>query len=168
MDNLLATVTAGGGQEMQLYAAKDEVALYMAVDIADPVAQEADSLRIYVDVNSNGGDPDFEDRYFDIGYLDGDVKVWSGIGTNVDGLSWNVGNGGDSDAWLVEVVRDTAGWRMEMAVELAEEMPSLGTQFGLMGEVLLTGSDLLGWPVSAESINATTWQPINNSTSCNQ
>lgn len=136
--------------------------LYLAFEIADPtINHTTDSIRIYFDANMNAGDPDSDDRFFQI-VRDNTLTARSGIGTNEDGLDWN--SEYQSDDWNA-VVSDAgaAGWSTEIQIKATNEMPDLSTgdPFGLMLLVQYTGS--LGlWPEGAISNNAGTWQDIDN------
>ncbi len=136
--------------------------LYMAFIINDPSNNQlTDSLKVYFDANNNKGDPDSEDRFFQIA-RDGTTTVRAGIGSNVDNLDWNPEY--ESDNWEA-MVRDTGTnqWVVEVQIDASNEMPVIlnGQPVGMMAIVLYTGSQGI-WPQDAISNNAGTWQAIEN------
>lgn len=158
--------TPSGDETIDFATSKDSSTLYFAVEIADTGAENSDSLRIYIDTNKNGGDPDAADRYVRIGYEAGVQQIWRGIGSNEDGDSWDVGATDLNENWQVAIERTAAGWTVEIAITIADEVPELGSEFSVMVQMLFTGVELVNWPDSAESEQASTWQLIDNSHSC--
>ena len=138
---------------------RDADRLYMAFLINDDTNDSTDSLRLYFDGTNNGGDPDTEDRFFQIA-RNNIQAVWAGIGSNSDGNNWN--SAYTSGNWTA-VIGEPGGnqWVVEMEVDVSAEMSSLANPFGLMTQVLYTG-ELASWPEGAASSNADTWQDVNN------
>ncbi|MEJ2747243.1 MAG: hypothetical protein P8183_04925, partial [Anaerolineae bacterium] len=145
---------------VQVYAGRDAANYYWAFLINDDTSDASDSLRLYLDVTNNGGDPDTADRFFQIG-RDGSKMVWAGIGSNSDGQNWN--SNYTSDDWTA-VIGEPGGsqWVVEISVTAAE-LNALANPFGLMAQVVYTGA-LANWPEGAIGTAPDSWQDVNNVT----
>jgi eukaryotic-like serine/threonine-protein kinase len=148
-----------GSRLVQVFFMRDATHLYLAFLINDQTQEPSDSLRLYFDTTNNGGDPDTSDRAFQIG-RDGSTQIAAGIGSNSDGLNWNPGY--TSDNWDA-AVGEAAGqqWVVEIEIDAAAEMGALTNLFGMMVQVLYTG-EMATWPEGASTINANTWQDVQN------
>ncbi len=165
-ETVVKTVTSENGEQFTVYLVKDSQTLYIAVDVLDPTTLPTDSLRIYFDVNNSGGDPDAEDRYLRVGLEDGAQQLWAGIGDSEDGALWDVGATAQNENLTVAVTTTDSGWVIEASIATDVEMPGLGAEFGMMVQMLFTDSALVDYPDSAESENASTWQPVTNTSTC--
>jgi eukaryotic-like serine/threonine-protein kinase len=148
-----------GSRLVQVFFMRDASHLYLAFLINDETVDPSDSLRVYFDTTNNGGDPDTSDRFFQIG-RDGSLEIAAGIGSNSDGLNWNLGY--TSNNWDA-AVGEVAGqqWVVEIEIDASVEMSSLADPFGMMVQVLYTGEVAL-WPEGANTIDADTWQDVRN------
>ena len=77
----------------------------------DPAVDSSDEMRLGFDVTLNGGDPDSSDCFF-ILRRDGTAEVGAGIGSNVDGLSWD--SSYSSGSWTAVVGGGSAQWVVEL------------------------------------------------------
>lgn len=143
---------------VQVYVGRDTANYYWAFLINDDTPDASDSLRLYVDVTNNGGDPDTADRFFQIG-RDDSKAVWAGIGSSSDGQNWN--SNYTSDDWTA-VIGEPGGsqWVVEMSVA-AVELNALANPFGLMAQVVYT-DDFVIWPEGATGTAPDGWQDVNN------
>jgi eukaryotic-like serine/threonine-protein kinase len=148
-----------GSRRVQVFFVRDATHLYLAFLINDETVDPSDSLRVYFDTTNNGGDPDTSDRFFQIG-RDGSLEIAAGIGSNSDGLNWNLGY--TSNNWNA-AVGEAAGqqWVVELEIDASAEMGSLADPFGMMVQVLYTG-EMAVWPEGASTVNANTWQDVQN------
>lgn len=150
---------ADSSRLVQVYFTRDAGRLYMAFLINDATTNVTDALRVYLDVNNNGGDPDTADRNFQI-TRDGAISVWSGVGTNTDGAEWNTTY--TSNAWSANIGETGANqWVVEIQIDVNSEVPALANPFAVMNQVLYTG-ELATWPLTAVSGQANTWADIGN------
>lgn len=162
----LATVGVAGAPNrlVVIYAAKTSTALYLAATVTTPGFNAADSVRFYLDVDNSGGDPNFSDRFFQIG-RDGSRSVQAGAGTNSDGLLWdNVYTGADWEA----AVSDAAwGWTVEMRIGVQAETPALTASPRLAVQVLFADAGLDPfWPAGAIAALSDNWRVLDNSAVC--
>jgi hypothetical protein len=149
-------------REVLEFAMRSDEFLYLGFVINDPTLHQAtDSLKIYLDANNSGGDPDSTDRFLQV-TRDGTVTVRAGLGTSSDGQEW--GNAYVSPAWAVVVDELPAdAWAIEAAIDLTEELNPLanGGNYRQMLLVLYGGSQA-PWPTEGVTNDADTWQSIAN------
>lgn len=150
---------AGSERTVQVYGARNGGRIYFAYLINDNVNEISDAARLYIDTTNNGGDPDTADRFFQVN-RNGDRLIWSGIGSNADGQSWNSNYA--STNWAAAVGAPNGGqWVAEFAIDAAAELGALTNPFGLMAEVYFTG-DTAAFPSTASATQANTWGDIGN------
>lgn len=125
---------------------------YFAFEVADDSDENTDSVRLYLDLNANGGDPDSADRQLLIG-RDGSQQFSLGSGTNSDGNTWTLATvPGD---WQISAVSDDGIiWSVEIGVPTSDA----SAPFGMMGETLFTGTGLAQYPPNAASGTLSTWR----------
>jgi hypothetical protein len=146
-----------------VYLARDSEALYAAFDVEDVSMDDEDALRYYLDVNRNQGDPDEDDRYFEVA-RDGELTVYQGSGDNVDGLGWEETVGDGVVAAVSAPAEDR--WLAELAISLADGLSApLADPSGAMMEFvvetgLLFGGQSIIWPEEASPTNAGTWSVV--------
>jgi len=159
-DPLLQFQPAGDPARLvEVFFGRDATWLYLAFLINDNTQEASDSLRLYFDTTGNGGDPDTADRFFQVG-RDGTAAIQAGIGTNADGQNWDASY--SSPNWTAQVGEPVPDqWVVEMEVNQVAEMDGLANPFGMMAQVLFTGV-VATWPADASSINAGTWQDMDN------
>ncbi|MCB8942626.1 MAG: protein kinase [Ardenticatenaceae bacterium] len=143
---------------VEVYFTRDVDNLYLAFLINDDTQDVGDSLRLYFDTTNNGGDPDTADRFFQVG-RDGTQEVWAGIGSNTDSQNWD--GSYSSGNWTAVLSESNTQWVIEMQINGAEMGALSPISFGMMVQVLFTGS-LATWPEAADSINANTWGDVSN------
>jgi hypothetical protein len=151
-------------REITVYGARDSDNFYLAITVINAAPNPSDSLRVYFDVDNSGGDPNFTDRFYQIG-KDGSLVAQAGDGTNSDGAGWDtVYTGIDWDARLSEAAW---GWTVEMRFGIQAEMPALTTPFRLSVRALFADSgELAIWPANTSDTQSEGWQPIDISTTC--
>ncbi len=150
-------------RQTTLHLAKTNLAIYLGFVISDATFDASDSLRLYLDVQGNGGDPDSGDRFLQLG-RDGARVIQAGIGNNSDGETWDLDY--SSSNWLAAIESAADSWVVEVQIDLATELPSLGATWGLLVQTLFSGEGLATWPADALVDQAETWQPIDNSALC--
>jgi serine/threonine protein kinase len=149
--------TGNPARLVEVYFSRDATHWYLAILINDDSNNASDSLRFYVDATNNGGDPDGDDRFFQIG-RDGSMDVWSGVGSNADNMNWDALY--DSSDWTAAIGEPGGDqWIVEMEIDVSLEMAGLVDPFGVMVQVLYTG-DLASWPGSGVTSDPTTWQDV--------
>ena len=147
---------------VEVYFVRDDANLYLAGVIHDDTGDNTDSLRVYVDTTGNGGDPDSTDRFFQV-TRDGTLTIRAGLGDNADGDEWDTDY--SSSNWEATVGAAGAGtWLVRMRIDVVGEMPALTPQFRLMMQTLFTNEALVSWPAGGDTVDAGTWQPVNNVT----
>jgi serine/threonine protein kinase len=143
-----------------VYGFRNAEKLYLAAVIGELTPDiDSDSFAIYFDTNDSSGDPDSADRLFYVG-RNGTMSLWSGIGDNQDGETWEQLFDGQSwTAYTADV--GTNSWSLEMEIDLAAEMPQIlvGPSFGSLILVDFTGSQAT-WPEGADTTNTGTWQRV--------
>lgn len=145
---------------VQVYFVRDATNLYFAYLINDATADNSDALRLYFDITGNRGDPDTADRFFFV-VRDGTAQVQAGIGSNSDGNIWDTNY--TSSNWTTQMGGQPGQWVVEIQIDVAVEMGSLGNPFGLMTQVQNAGGGTLAvWPEAGASSNASTWQFVDN------
>ena len=148
---------ANPARTVSVYVARGEDAHYYAVAVDDATVDDEDAVVLSFDANRNLGDPDTADRRF-IVQRQGEATIYSGLGNNTDGLSWESFT---SEQWSVGVSpADETPWVLEMIVENAE-LAGMSDPFGLMVEVLF-GDEAVPWPEDALRLDAATWGEIDN------
>jgi hypothetical protein len=150
------------GSRVEVYFTRDAAHLYLAFLINDDTDDVGDSLRLYFDTTNNGGDPDSADRFFQVS-RNGTAEIWAGIGSSTDGQNWN--GSYSSSNWTAVVTQSNTQWVVEMQINGAEMGALSPISFGMMTQVLFTGT-LATWPENGDSNNATTWRDVSNVT-CN-
>ncbi len=143
-----------------LFGLTDGSRLYFAFEVADETNEATDSVRLYLDLNGNGGDPDTADRQLLIG-RDGTIQFSLGSGTNDDGNTWTLGT--VAADWQISAVLDDGFiWSVEVSVPVSN--PS--APFGMMGEVLFTNAGLDEYPPGAVANTLSTWRFSQPQTPC--
>jgi len=142
---------------VQVYVGRNGPNLYLAFLVNDTSDDSNDSVQAYFDTLGNGGDPDAADRVF-IVQRDGVTAVQAGIGSNSDGLTWNLGYA--STNWTAA----TGGlpgvqWVAEMEINQAAEMPALANTYGLMFLSAFPVETAV-WPEGANPVDVNTWQLV--------
>lgn len=160
-----AATVSEGGDSLGVYLGKDAGTFYYALAIGDSSVDAEDVAGIYVDANRNQGDPDEQDRLYEVA-RDGSVNVFRGIGTNVDGQQWEPH---ESEGVQAAAAAAEAGqWTAELSVPLSgSSAPGLANPFGLMVEILvepgfLFGGETIVWPEEAQAEDASTWSAVDN------
>lgn len=141
---------------------KDSENLYFAITVTNDTPELSDSVRLYLDIANFGGDPDFADRFFQIGN-DGSLEVQAGQGTNSDGDGWD--NNYPGANWDAQIATASWGWSIEILIDITDEIPNFGSQFGLMVQAQFSGDQAV-WPADSVSDNADNWQQISNGEVC--
>ncbi|HRQ38436.1 MAG TPA: protein kinase [Chloroflexota bacterium] len=141
----------------QVYMGRNGQNLYLVFLVNDATNDPTDAVQAYVDTLGNGGDPDAADRVFVV-QRDGVTAVQAGIGSNSDGLTWNVAY--TSTNWNA-ASGEAAGvqWVAEMQINVAAEIPALAPTYGLMFQVLYPVETAV-WPTDANTVNVNTWQLV--------
>ncbi|HSM54741.1 MAG TPA: protein kinase [Candidatus Sulfomarinibacteraceae bacterium] len=143
---------------VRTFLAKGGDALFYAFQIEDATVDDEDAVRLYIDVNRNGGDPDQQDRLIEV-QRDGTLTVFRGIGNNSDGRDWEPYV---DDALTVRVGAPALNqWVVEMAVDTTQDMGALANPYGLMLEFFF-GDAAAAWPEDADTTEAATWVNIDN------
>ena len=138
--------------------AQDDDDSYFAFVISDSEIHDVDSLRLYLDANRNGGDPDTADYYF-VQERDGDLTAFQGIGTNDDGQLWQPTT---TEAVTAAVGQPSADqWVVEMALD-RNALGTLANPFGMMVGAVFDIVDVVVWPDGADPDDAATWVPVDN------
>jgi hypothetical protein len=149
-----------GDQEVNLYALHDSESLYISAFVEDlSWDPESDAFAVFIDANENSGDPDVEDRRFEVG-RNGTMTMWAGVGNNADGEHWAPsGNFGNWIAFFAEL--SDGSWSVELQINLASEMPQFlsRSSFKTFVQVQHTENQS-SWPDGAEGTNTTNWQQI--------
>ena len=145
---------------VEVYFTRDVDNLYLAFLINDATQDVGDSLRLYFDTTNNGGDPDTADRFFQVG-RDGTQEVWAGMGSNTDNQEWD--GTYSSGNWTAVLTETNSQWVVEMQIDGVEMGALSPISFGMMVQVLFTGT-LATWPEDGASNNATTWVDVGNIT----
>lgn len=145
------------GALVQVYVGRNGQNLYLAFLVNDATNNPTDAVQAYVDTLGNGGDPDAADRVF-IVQRDGVTAVQAGIGSNSDGLTWNLAY--TSTNWSA-ASGEAAGvqWVAEIAINVVAEIPALAPTYGLMFQTLYPVETAV-WPTNANPINVNTWQLV--------
>lgn len=148
------------GRVVNVYLLRDLNNLYMAYVINNNgPASTTDSLRVYIDTLSNGGDPDSADRFFQV-VKDGTAEIRAGIGTNSDGLFWGEYA---SNNWTTAVGDINQNqWVVELQINIAGELGALANPYGLLTQVVYTNQpgELLSWPQGATATQTSNWYQI--------
>ncbi len=135
-----------------LFGFTDGNMLYFAFEVADDTNEGTDSVRLYLDLNANGGDPDSADRQLLVG-RDGVQQFSLGSGTNSDGNTWTLGS--VPDDWEISAVADDGViWSVEIGVPTSDTSAA----FGMMGETLFTNTGLAAYPSGAVGSTLSTWR----------
>ncbi len=151
-------VFTDSSRTMQIYLLKDAENLYQAFVIEDASVNQQDAIRIYYDVNRNQGDPDDADRMIEL-FRDGTLNVYKGIGSNVDNQAWEALA---TDTVVAGTGEPTASqWSAELAIQTVNGLMSPSNPYGMMIEFLFEG-DPIPWPQGANTVEASTWSPIDN------
>ena len=145
---------------VEVYFTRDVDHLYLAFLINDDTEDVGDSLRLYFDTTNNGGDPDTADRFFQVG-RDGTQEVWAGIGSNTDAQNWD--GAYSSSNWTAVLTESNSQWVVEMQIDAVEMGALSPISFGMMAQVLFTGT-LATWPEGGNSNAPTTWVDVSNIT----
>ncbi|HET6445823.1 MAG TPA: protein kinase [candidate division Zixibacteria bacterium] len=149
-----------GDQEVYLYELHDSGSLYISAIIEDlSWDPESDTFAVFIDANDISGDPDVEDRRFEVG-RNGTMTMWTGVGDNSDGENWAPsGNLRNWTAFFAEL--PDGSWSVELQIDLASEMPRLllGPSFRTFVQVQHT-EDQSSWPDEAEGTDVANWQQI--------
>ncbi|MGB1250793.1 MAG: protein kinase domain-containing protein [Candidatus Promineifilaceae bacterium] len=147
---------------VRVYAQKDASNFYFAFEVTDSPIDKTDSIDIYVDVNSNGGDPDSSDVRYTAHFDSQKLLVQFGEGSNSDGAGWGGGTFELTGSSLV-VVEDSFGWTIESSVALPV---GLSGQFNMMMQATLAGDGVGVWPENTVVDTVAGWQLIDNSAIC--
>jgi serine/threonine protein kinase len=144
---------------VQVYMGRNGQNIYLAFLVNDTNDDDDDTVQVYFDTLDNGGDPDAADRMFAV-QRNGDSFEQAGIGSNSDGLTWNLDY--TSTNWTA-VTSNLPGlqWVAEMQINQAAEMPSLTNPFGLMFQALYPANAAV-WPENANPVNLNTWQSVDS------
>ncbi|MFW6069553.1 MAG: protein kinase domain-containing protein [bacterium] len=143
---------------VRTFLARGEDALFYAFQMEDASADDEDAVRMYIDVNRNGGDPDQADRLIEV-QRDGTLTVFRGTGNNSDGRDWEPYV---DDALTVRVGAPSLNqWVAEIAVDTTEDMGALANPYGLMLEFFF-GEAAAAWPEDGDTTEAATWVNIDN------
>ncbi|MCA9981444.1 MAG: hypothetical protein KDD89_11435, partial [Anaerolineales bacterium] len=148
------------GRVVNVYLMRDLNNLYAAYVINnDGPTSVTDSLRVYIDTLSNGGDPDSADRFFQV-VKDGTQDIRAGIGTNTDGLFWGDYASNNWTAATGDINQNQ--WVVEMQINIAAELGSLANPYGLLSQVVYTSQpgELLSWPQAATATVTDNWYQI--------
>lgn len=145
------------GALAQVYMGRHGPDVFLAFLVNDATYDDNDTVQVYFDTLGNGGDPDAADRLF-IVQRGGGTAVQAGIGSNSDGLTWNLDY--TSTNWTA-VPGGLPGvqWVAEIQINQAAEMPALASTYGLMFQVLYPATPAV-WPEAASPVNVNTWQPV--------
>lgn len=141
---------------MTVFLAQSGTIRFIALTISDPVVEDTDEVRIYLDTNRNQGDPDSADRLY-IVRRDGTASVQPGVGTNSDLLTWEANASQTVPAGVTE---QTGQWAVELLLDEAVTGP-LANPFGLMLQIT-DGAAVISWPEDADPFVANTWEFVAN------
>lgn len=156
--SIAPVVVTETGRTMQVFLAKDALRLYQAFIIDDATLNEDDLVRVYFDANRNLGDPDENDRMFEV-YRTGELAVFQGQGSNADGLTWQPLISDDIVAGVGST--SAAQWVVETATVTEDGLMSPSNPFSMMVEFVVDG-ETVTWPEGAVGGNAIDWAPIEN------
>ncbi len=150
------------GRVVNVYMLRDLNNLYLAYVINNNgPTSTTDSLRVYIDTLSNGGDPDSADRFFQV-VKDGTQTIRAGIGTNADGQFWSEYASNNWTAATGDINQNQ--WVVELQVNVAGELGALVNPYGLLAQVVYTNQpgELLSWPQDASATVTDNWYQIGN------
>lgn len=141
---------------MTLYLAQSGTLRFAGMTSTDPVVEDTDEVRLYLDTNRNQGDPDSADRLYII-RRDGTASVQPGVGTNSDLLTWEANASQMAPAGVAE---QNGQWAFEVTLEEAVVGP-LANPFGLMLQIT-DGAAVFSWPEDGDPFVANTWEFVAN------
>ena len=140
-----------------LYLAQAGPTRYFALLSPDPVEDETDEVRLFVDTNRNQGDPDSADRLYVI-QRNGTAVVQPGVGTNGDLLTWEANA---SEVVTVGVEEAEGGyWIVELGIDTGA-IPTLANPFAFMLQIT-DSVTVFTWPEEADPFVTADWQAVAN------
>jgi len=154
--------TRGTGPEgIVVYVYHDPDYLYIGFDVDDASYDPQDTVHVVVDVNQNGLDPDAPDRQYVVP-RGGVTRAMAGVGTNSDGLLWQILAGSVA---TMERRERPGGWTAELALPFAGVSPidlAVTGQGEVVGVAFLDYSSESGgmwatYPAGATLEAASTW-----------
>ena len=147
---------------VKVFIRKDATDIYFAFEITDNPVDPSDEIRIHVDTNGNGGDPDSADILYILQFNSSELSLDVGQGTNTDGFGW-LGQPLALAGSTVSAVQDTFGWTIESRVVLPSD---LAGQFAMMVQANLIGDGVKTWPENATTDAVVNWETVDNSAVC--
>lgn len=145
---------------VDLTGGKIDNSLYFLVAVFDQLRQNGDSLRLSIDANLNGGDPDSADRAIVI-FGDGRYTLFSGTGTNTDGLGWD--SNFVSSGIEFKVASADWGWNVELKLDAPQFIPTVEQKIAVQLQLSArTQSAILNVPNNTNPDTLVGWQAVNN------
>ena len=145
---------------VDLTGGKVDNSLYFLVSVFDQEHQPEDSLRLSLDANLNGGDPDSEDRAIVI-FGDGRYALYAGIGSNEDGLGWD--SNFSSNGLVFQVASADWGWSVEIKLDTLQFMTTVDQKVAVQLQLSARNqSAILNVPTNTSPDVLMGWQAVNN------